>query len=141
MQVDVLTGSLVVHRTDLVEDTGTAISPEVDVGQVEGGLVMGQGLWTTEQVRHKPNMIMLMIVIMVIINTDSAPPRDRPSAGQQLLALQGADPPGRAGRPEDHVLQQRRQQQRGARLQGDRGAERAGRGRGAVRRQDGGQVG
>ena len=60
-----MTGSLVVHRTDLVEDTGTAISPEVDVGQVEGGLVMGQGLWTTEQVRHKPNMIMMVILMMI----------------------------------------------------------------------------
>ena len=29
---------------------GTSISPDVDVGQVEGGLIMGLGLWTSEQV-------------------------------------------------------------------------------------------
>jgi len=50
VQVDVLTGMMSIIRCDLLEDTGMAISPEVDVGQVEGGLVMGLGLWTSEQV-------------------------------------------------------------------------------------------
>ena len=45
-----LTGMMSIIRCDLLEDTEMAISPEVDVGQVEGGLVMGLGLWTSEQV-------------------------------------------------------------------------------------------
>ena len=52
VQVDVLTGQMMIVRCDLVEDTGTSISPEVDIGQVEGGPVMGLGLWTTEQLRY-----------------------------------------------------------------------------------------
>ena len=34
---------MMIARCDLNYDTGTSISPEVDVGQVEGGLVMGLG--------------------------------------------------------------------------------------------------
>ena len=34
---------LTIVRCDLNYDTGASISPEVDVGQVEGGLIMGLG--------------------------------------------------------------------------------------------------
>ena len=51
--VDVLTGQMSILRSDLMEDTGVSISPEVDIGQVEGGLVMGLGLWTSEKLRYR----------------------------------------------------------------------------------------
>ena len=34
---------VLLNRCDLNYDTGASISPEVDVGQVEGGLIMGLG--------------------------------------------------------------------------------------------------
>ena len=34
---------MTIVRCDLNYDTGASISPEVDVGQVEGGLIMGLG--------------------------------------------------------------------------------------------------
>ena len=43
------------RRADLIEDTGASISPEVDVGQVEGGYVMSLGLWTTEEIKYDPD--------------------------------------------------------------------------------------
>ena len=36
-------------RTDMLEDAGTSPSPLVDIGQIEGALAMGQGLFTTEE--------------------------------------------------------------------------------------------
>jgi len=54
VQIDVLTGMMTINRCDILEDTGMAISPEVDIGQVEGGLIMGLGLWTSEKLRYNP---------------------------------------------------------------------------------------
>jgi len=54
VKIDVLTGQMSILRCDITQDTGASISPEVDVGQVEGGLVMGLGLWTTEELKYDP---------------------------------------------------------------------------------------
>lgn len=43
-----------VLRTDIIEDAGTSISPLVDIGQVEGSWVFGQGLFTTEGPKYDP---------------------------------------------------------------------------------------
>ncbi|RZC32795.1 xanthine dehydrogenase/oxidase, partial [Asbolus verrucosus] len=48
--VDVLTGQHLITRVDLIEDTGQSMSPEIDIGQVEGAFVMGMGYYTTEQI-------------------------------------------------------------------------------------------
>merc|ERR1719239_909632 len=41
VEIDVLTGMHQIRRCDFIEDTGLPTSPLVDVGQIEGGLVMG----------------------------------------------------------------------------------------------------
>ncbi|KAJ8936466.1 hypothetical protein NQ314_012328 [Rhamnusium bicolor] len=49
IELDVLTGQHHVCRVDLLEDVGNSISPQIDIGQVEGAFVMGLGYFTTEQ--------------------------------------------------------------------------------------------
>ncbi|CAL4246352.1 unnamed protein product, partial [Meganyctiphanes norvegica] len=39
-------------RCDLIEDCGQSMNPMVDIGQVEGGFVMGFGLMTSEKLRY-----------------------------------------------------------------------------------------
>ena len=41
-------------RSDIVEDTGSSLSPEVDIGQIEGAYIFGVGLWTCEVVKFHP---------------------------------------------------------------------------------------
>jgi len=48
--VDVLTGEHQILRSDILFDAGTSLNPAVDIGQVEGGYVMGLGLFLTEQI-------------------------------------------------------------------------------------------
>ncbi|XP_045774054.1 xanthine dehydrogenase-like isoform X1 [Maniola jurtina] len=55
VELDVLTGNHVLTRVDLVEDTGRSLSPEIDVGQIEGAFIMGLGLWTSEKLVYDPS--------------------------------------------------------------------------------------
>lgn len=41
-------------RTDILEDAGMSMSPLVDVGQIEGAFVMGQGIFTSERLAFDP---------------------------------------------------------------------------------------
>ncbi len=47
--VDTLTGEYRVVRTDILHDVGRSLSPDIDLGQIEGGFIQGMGWLTTEE--------------------------------------------------------------------------------------------
>jgi xanthine dehydrogenase large subunit len=47
--IDTLTGESRVLRADLVEDCGASLNPAIDLGQIEGAFVQGQGWFTCEE--------------------------------------------------------------------------------------------
>lgn len=53
--MDILTGTHVINRVDLIEDVGESMSPLVDIGQIEGAFTMGLGYWTTENLIYDKN--------------------------------------------------------------------------------------
>jgi xanthine dehydrogenase large subunit len=47
--IDTLTGEYRVERVDILHDCGRSLNPAIDIGQIEGGFVQGQGWLTTEE--------------------------------------------------------------------------------------------
>jgi xanthine dehydrogenase molybdopterin-binding subunit B len=50
VELDVLTGSHTILRTDILYDAGDSLNPAIDIGQIEGGYVQGLGWCTTEEI-------------------------------------------------------------------------------------------
>tara|TARA_B100001996_G_scaffold74140_1_gene54737 strand:+ start:1771 stop:4086 length:2316 start_codon:yes stop_codon:yes gene_type:complete len=53
--IDTLTGENVLERVDILHDAGKPINPALELGQIEGGFVQGQGWLTIEELNWKPN--------------------------------------------------------------------------------------
>ena len=53
--IDTLTGESTIDQVDILQDAGKAINPALELGQIEGGFVQGQGWLTMEEVIWKPN--------------------------------------------------------------------------------------
>jgi xanthine dehydrogenase large subunit len=47
--IDTLTGEHKVLAVDILHDVGRSLNPAIDIGQIEGGFVQGQGWLTTEE--------------------------------------------------------------------------------------------
>ncbi len=47
--IDVLTGEHKVLAVDILHDVGRSLNPAIDIGQIEGGFLQGQGWLTTEE--------------------------------------------------------------------------------------------
>ncbi len=53
--IDTLTGENIIDTVDILHDAGNAINPALELGQIEGGFVQGQGWLTMEEVNWKSN--------------------------------------------------------------------------------------
>ncbi|OQV18343.1 Xanthine dehydrogenase [Hypsibius exemplaris] len=53
VELDVLTGEHQITRMDVIHDCGESMSPLVDVGQIEGAIVMGLGYYTSEELVYE----------------------------------------------------------------------------------------
>ncbi len=53
--IDTLTGENIIDKVDILHDAGNAINPALELGQIEGGFVQGQGWLTMEEVNWKTN--------------------------------------------------------------------------------------
>ncbi|XP_061183006.1 uncharacterized protein LOC133191267 [Saccostrea echinata] len=52
--LDILTGQHIIDRVDLLYDCGESMSPEIDIGQVEGAFVIGLGYFLQEEIKYDP---------------------------------------------------------------------------------------
>ncbi|ESO95691.1 hypothetical protein LOTGIDRAFT_231915 [Lottia gigantea] len=53
-ELDVLTGEYQILRTDILYDCGISMNPALDIGQAEGGFVMGLGYFLLERTIYDP---------------------------------------------------------------------------------------
>ncbi|MBK7172139.1 MAG: xanthine dehydrogenase molybdopterin binding subunit [Bacteroidales bacterium] len=52
VELDILTGYVRFLRTDILNDVGSTLNAEIDLGQVRGGFIQGLGWITTEDIKY-----------------------------------------------------------------------------------------
>uniref|UniRef100_A0A1B0DPG2 Aldehyde oxidase/xanthine dehydrogenase a/b hammerhead domain-containing protein n=1 Tax=Phlebotomus papatasi TaxID=29031 RepID=A0A1B0DPG2_PHLPP len=60
VELDVLTGTTLLRRVDILQDTGESMNPLLDVGQIEGAFIFGLGYWHHEKLIYNPRNGKLM---------------------------------------------------------------------------------
>ncbi|NLO91199.1 MAG: molybdopterin-dependent oxidoreductase [Elusimicrobia bacterium] len=53
--LDCVRGTYDIDSVDIVQDVGESLSPEIDIGQIEGAVIQGIGWTTIEQIRYAPD--------------------------------------------------------------------------------------
>ncbi|KAI8781370.1 xanthine dehydrogenase/oxidase, partial [Biomphalaria glabrata] len=53
-ELDVLTGQYQLRQMDMLYDAGISMNPELDIGQAEGGFIMGMGYFLQEGMKFDP---------------------------------------------------------------------------------------
>ncbi|ORZ24999.1 molybdopterin binding aldehyde oxidase/xanthine dehydrogenase [Lobosporangium transversale] len=59
VEVDMLTGTYTILRSDISMDLGRSLNPSIDIGQIEGGFIQGVGYVTTEESLFSPDGMLL----------------------------------------------------------------------------------
>ena len=52
VEVESYTGQYALRRVDILHDVGESLTPQIDLGQIEGGFVQGMGMLTCEDLRY-----------------------------------------------------------------------------------------
>ncbi|CAD5117462.1 DgyrCDS6229 [Dimorphilus gyrociliatus] len=62
VEIDCLTGDLIVKQADIVIDVGKSINPGIDIGQIEGAFIQGLGMMLLEEQLYDPSTSKLISV-------------------------------------------------------------------------------
>mgnify|MGYP002348321227 CR=1 FL=1 len=105
LTVDPRTGKVKVARVAAAHEVGKAINPQMALGQIYGGVVMGLGFALTEEIRHQNGVIQNLnfntyriprstdvpeITAILVENPDSCGPWGAKSLGEPTNELMGA---------------------------------------------------
>jgi hypothetical protein len=76
-----------IQRVDILEDAGESLSPDIDIGQIEGAFTMGLGYWLLEHLEFDPKTGALLTNRAWVSNFDFITFCSRPTAYSSILQI------------------------------------------------------